>query len=104
MLSVAINELANVLTLVRALLNDVAVVLEQMVDEKFVEVSCRGVMVFINLSRQGLTEDQGVHEASCDRLELSQQHQKIGVKNCKFVGTLIQGLNNQIDLTENIMI
>jgi hypothetical protein len=71
MLSVAINELANVLTLVRALLNDVAVVLEQMVDEKFVEVSCRGVMVFINLSRQGLTEDQGVHEASCDRLELS---------------------------------
>jgi hypothetical protein len=64
MLSVAINELANVLTLVRALLNDVAVVLEQMVDEEFVEVSCRGVMVFINLSRQGLTEDQGVYEAS----------------------------------------
>ena len=64
MLSVAINELANVLTLVRALLNNVAVVLEQMVDEELVEVSCRGVMVLINLSRQGLTEDQGVHEAS----------------------------------------
>jgi hypothetical protein len=64
MLSVAINELANVLTLVRALLNNVAVVLEQMVDEELVEVSCWGVMVFINLSCQGLTEDQGVHEAS----------------------------------------
>jgi hypothetical protein len=50
MLSVAINELANVLTLVRALLNDVAVVLEQMVDEELVEVSCRGVMVLIDLS------------------------------------------------------
>ena len=63
MLGVAINQLANVLTLVRALLNDVAVVLEQMVDEELVEVSSRGVMVLIDLSRQGLTEDQGVHEA-----------------------------------------
>ena len=63
MLSVAINQLANILTLVRALLNDVAVVLEQMVDEELVEVSGRGVMVLIDLSRQGLTEDQGVHEA-----------------------------------------
>jgi hypothetical protein len=64
MLSVAINQLANVLTLVRALFNDVAVVLEQVVDEELVEVTGRGVMVFIDLSRQGLTEDQGVNEAS----------------------------------------
>lgn len=63
MLSVAINQLANVLALVRALFNDVAVVLEQMVDEELVEVSSRGVMVLIDLSRQGLAEDQGVHEA-----------------------------------------
>ncbi len=64
MLSMAINQLANVLTLVRALLNDVAVVLEKMVDEELVKVTSRRVMVLINLSRQGLTEDQGVHEAS----------------------------------------
>lgn len=64
MLSVAINQLANVLTLVRALLNDVAVVLEQMVDEELVEVTGRRVMILIDLSRQGLTENQGVHEAS----------------------------------------
>lgn len=63
MLSVAINKLANILTLVWALLNDVAVVLEQMVDEELVKVSCRRVMILIYLSRQGLTEDQGVHEA-----------------------------------------
>ena len=62
-LGVAINQLANVLTLVRALLNDMAVVLKQMVNEELVEVSSRGVMVLINLSRQGLAEDQGVHEA-----------------------------------------
>ena len=64
MLSMAINQLANVLTLVRALLNDVAIVLEKMVDEELVKVTSRRVMVLINLSRQGLTEDQGVHEAS----------------------------------------
>ena len=64
MLGVAINKLAYVLALVGALLNDVAVVLEQVVDEELVEVTGRGVMVFIDLSRQGLTEDQGVHEAS----------------------------------------
>lgn len=63
MLSVAINQLANVLTLVRALFNDVAVVLEQMVDEELVKVTSRGVMVLIDLSRQGLAEDQGVHKA-----------------------------------------
>ena len=64
MLGVAINKLAYVLALVGALLNDVAVVLEQVVDEELVKVSCRGVMVLINLSRQGLAEDQGVHEAT----------------------------------------
>ena len=63
MLGVAINQLANVLTLVRALFNDVAVVLEKMVNEELVKVSGRGVMVLIDLSREGLAEDQGVHEA-----------------------------------------
>lgn len=64
MLRVAINQLAYVLTLVGALLDDVAVVLEQVVDEELVKVSGRRVMVLINLSRQGLAEDQGVHEAT----------------------------------------
>lgn len=64
MLSVAINQLANVLALVGALLDDMAVVLEQVVDEELVKVCGRGVMILINLSRQGLAEDQGVHEAT----------------------------------------
>ena len=64
MLGVAINKLANVLALVGALFDDVAVVLEQVVDEELVEVSGRGVMILINLPRQGLAEDQGVHEAT----------------------------------------
>ena len=41
MLSVAVYQLTNVLPLVRALLNDVAVILEQMVYEKLIEVSSR---------------------------------------------------------------
>jgi hypothetical protein len=41
-----------------------AVVLEQVVDEELVKVCGRGVMILINLSRQGLAEDQGVHEAT----------------------------------------
>ena len=64
MLRVAINQLAYVLTLVGALLDDMAVVLEQVVDEELVKVSGRRVMVLIDLSRQGLAEDQGVHEAT----------------------------------------
>ena len=64
MLSVAINQLAYVLALVGALLDDVAVILEQVVDEELVKVCGRGVMILINLSRQGLAEDQGVHEAT----------------------------------------
>ena len=64
MLRMAINQLAYVLTLVGALLDDMAVVLEQVVDEELVKVSGRRVMVLIDLSRQGLAEDQGVHEAA----------------------------------------
>jgi hypothetical protein len=82
MLSVGENQLTHVLTLVWALLYYMAIVLEQMVDEEFVEITMRAVGVFVDLSRKGLAKDQGIHEAARDRLELPEQHQQISIENC----------------------
>jgi hypothetical protein len=54
---VAIDELANVLTLVRALFNDVAIVLEEMIYEELVEILMRALVVLVYLPRQGLAEN-----------------------------------------------
>lgn len=81
MLSVAIDKLTYILTLVRALFDDVAVVLEQVVDEELVEVSCRGVMVLIDLSCQGLAEDQSVHKTARNWLQLSQEHKQVSIEH-----------------------
>jgi hypothetical protein len=56
-LRVAIDELANVLTLVRALFNDVAIVLEEMIYEELVEILMRALVVLVYLPRQGLAEN-----------------------------------------------
>jgi hypothetical protein len=82
MLSVGENQLTHVLTLVRALFYYMAIVLEQMVDEEFVEITMRTVGVFVDLSRKGLAKDQGIYEAARDRLELPEQHQQISIENC----------------------
>jgi hypothetical protein len=97
-LCVTEDELAHVLSLVRALLDDEAVVLEEVVYEEFVELGVRAVRVLVDLAGEGLAEDQGVHEAARDWLKLPQQHQQVGVENCQFVGTLVEGLDDQIDL------
>jgi len=61
---VAVDQLADVLPLVRALLHDLAVVLEQVVYEEPVELLLRALLVLVDLLRERLAEDQGVHEAA----------------------------------------
>ncbi len=70
MLGVRINQLAHILSLIRALLHNVAVVLEQVVDEELVEQLCRGALsllllgvVLVDFAGKGLAEDERVHEA-----------------------------------------
>ena len=53
----AVNQFTNVLTLVWALLDDVAIVLEKVVDEEFVEICGRRVVVLVDFSSQGLAEN-----------------------------------------------
>jgi hypothetical protein len=67
---VRINQLAHVLSLIRALLHNVAVVLEQVVDEELVEQLCQGALslmllgvVLVDFAGEGLAEDERVHEA-----------------------------------------
>ena len=74
-------QLTHVLTLIGALLNNEAVVLKQMVYEEFIEFSVRTVRVLIDLPGECLAEDQGVHEAPRDRLQLPQQHQQVSVEH-----------------------
>lgn len=75
MLGVTENELTDKLALIGALFHDLAVVLEKMVQEKFVEVLLRSHRILINLPREGLAEEQSVHEASRNRLQLPKEHQ-----------------------------
>jgi hypothetical protein len=75
MLRVTVDELAYVLALVGALLDDVAVVLEQVVDKELVEIRRRRVMILVYLSCQCLTEDKGVDKTSRHRLELPKKHE-----------------------------
>lgn len=56
-LGVTENKLAHVLAFIGALLNDVAVVLEKVVYEEFIEFSMRAVGVLIDLSRESLAEN-----------------------------------------------
>lgn len=61
MTSVRVYQLAYELAFIRALLDDLAVVLEQMVQEELVELLAgTDRAVFVDLLRQGLAKDQGV--------------------------------------------
>ena len=81
MLSVTEYQLTHVLTLIGALLDNEAIVLEEVVYEEFIEFGVRTVRVLIDLPGERLAEDQGVHEAPRDRLQLPQQHQQVGVEH-----------------------
>lgn len=98
MLSMAENQLAHILALIGALLHNVAVVLEQVIDKKLVEVAVRAVGILINLSGKCLAEDEGVHEAARDWLQLSEQHQQVSIEDGQFVGALVKGLNDHINI------
>ena len=97
-LGVAENKLTYVLALIGALLNYVAVVLEKVVYEEFIELSMRAVGILIDLSGKSLAENECVDEAARDRLQLSQEHQQISVENCQLVSTLVQSLDYQVNL------
>jgi hypothetical protein len=64
MLRVTEYKLAYVLPFIGALLNDVAVVLEKMVYEEFIEFCVGAVRVLIDLSGESLAENEGVDEAA----------------------------------------
>lgn len=67
-LGVAEDKLTHVLALIWALLYNVAVVLEKVVYEEFIEFSMGAVGILIDLSGKSLAEDEGVDEAARDRL------------------------------------
>ena len=69
-----------------------------MVYEEFIEFSMGAVGILIDLSGKSLAENECVDKAARDRLQLSQQHQKISVENCQFVGTLVESLDDQVNL------
>jgi hypothetical protein len=64
MLRVTEYKLAYVLAFIGALLNNVAVVLEKVVYEEFIEFSMGAVRVLIDLSGESLAENEGVHKAA----------------------------------------
>jgi hypothetical protein len=64
MLRVTIYQFTYVLSLIGALFNNMAVIFEQVIDEKFVEINCWTMMIFIDLSSKSLAENQSIHEAS----------------------------------------
>jgi hypothetical protein len=64
MLRVTENKLAHVLPFIGALLNNVAVVLEKVVYEEFIEFGVGAVRVLIDLSGESLAENEGVDEAA----------------------------------------
>jgi hypothetical protein len=63
-LSVTEDEFAHVLAFIGALLDNEAVVLEEVVYEEFIEFRVGTVRVLIDLPGEGLAEDQGVHKAA----------------------------------------
>lgn len=63
-LCVTEDELTHVLAFIGALLDNEAVVLEEVVYEEFIEFSVGTVRVLIDLASEGLAEDQGVHKAA----------------------------------------
>lgn len=93
MLCVRIYEFTNVLTFVGALLDDGAVVLEQMVDEELVELFSWTLSVLIDLSGQGLAEEESVGETALDWRELLKQHEEVSVEDSYFIGALVECLN-----------
>jgi hypothetical protein len=64
MLRVTENKLAHILAFIGALLNNVAVVLEKVVYEEFIEFCMGAVRVLIDLSGESLAENEGVDEAA----------------------------------------
>ena len=63
-MGVTIYQFAHVLPLVGAFLDDLAVVLEKVINEELVELICWALLILIYLSCKGLAENQGVHKAA----------------------------------------
>ncbi len=77
------DKLTNLLALVWALLDQRAVVPEQVLLEELVEVVLRGVFIIIDLDGKLLAEHQGVCEGALYGREPTQHHCHEGVKSGK---------------------
>jgi hypothetical protein len=98
MTSVGVDQLTHIWPLVGTLLDDLAIVLEQVVDEKLVELLSWTVLVFIHLLSQTLAEEQGVDETILLRVEFFEEHQQVSVEDGNLIGSLIESLHNGIEL------
>ena len=72
MLSVTIDQFAYVLTLVWAFLNNLAIVLEQMINEESVKILSWALLILIDLASESLAEDQSINETTRDRLKFTE--------------------------------
>lgn len=82
---VGVDQLADLLPFVRALLYHLAVVLKKMADEKLVEIGrCRVfVYVLVDLDSQHFAEYQGVGKRVLDWGESAEYHRQEGVERCQ---------------------
>ena len=82
MSAVSEDELAYLLALVRALLGQLAVALEEVLREELGELGTWALRVLIDLVSQELAEEQGVGEATIDGVQSLQESHQEGVEGC----------------------
>ena len=82
--AMGIDQLADLLALVWALLDKTTVVPEEVLREEFVELVAWSVLVLIDLNRELLAEHESVGEGALDRREASEHHGQEGVESGNF--------------------
>ena len=89
MLSMSINQFANVLSFVWALFDNLTVVLKEMVYKEFVEFFWWARIVIIDFASKNFAENQSIGKTSLNGWKLSQKHQQISIENSNFIWALI---------------
>lgn len=108
MSTVSEDQLTDLLTLVGTLLDQRAIVPEEMLGEKFVEVVLRGVLVFIDLDSELLAEHECVGEGAFNRGQSAKHHGHESVESGQVSPRLEQSCNDYLYLlcighkTENV--
>ena len=72
--TMGVDQLTDLLALVRAFLYEAAIVAEEMLGEELVELVGWGLLVLINLHGELLAEHEGVREGAFDWAEPAQHH------------------------------